>query len=81
MKTLGQKLWLLLVLMAIVALPQTPEPTIRIEVKSDAGPVEGADVSESGHRVKTGPDGVAVLPATLRASHPPAPSDRPHHCR
>src|SRR3954453_191353 len=59
------KLWLLLVLMAIVALPHTPEPTIRIEVKSDAGPVEGADVRESGHRVKTGPDGVAVLPATL----------------
>src|SRR5438270_256969 len=49
----------------MAALPQTPQPTIRIQVKSDAGPVQGAEVTASGHRAQTGPDGVAVLPAAL----------------
>jgi outer membrane receptor for ferrienterochelin and colicins len=62
---MGQKLWLLLVLSAITALPQTSQPTIRVQVRSDAGPVPGADVMANGHSAKTGPDGVAVLPAAL----------------
>lgn len=56
---------LCLVLIATAALAQAPRPTIRIEVQSDAGPVEGADVSASGHSAKTGADGVAVLAVAL----------------
>ncbi len=58
-----RKLWL--VLIAAVALAQAPEATIRIAVKSDAGPVQGADVTAGGKSAQTGPDGVAVLPAVL----------------
>ncbi len=61
---MAQKLWLLL-LMAMAALPQTPQPTIRVEVKTDAGPVQGAQVTAGGQSAQTGPDGVAVLPAAL----------------
>jgi outer membrane receptor for ferrienterochelin and colicins len=48
-----------------VALAQAPQPTLRIEVKSDAGPVQDADVTASDHSARTGPDGVAILPAAL----------------
>jgi iron complex outermembrane receptor protein len=41
------------------------QPTIRVEVKSDVGPILDAEVAVSGHRVRTGQDGVAILPATL----------------
>jgi outer membrane receptor for ferrienterochelin and colicins len=62
---MGQRLWVLLILVAATALAQGPQPTIRVEVKSDAGPLQDAEVTVSGRRVKTGQDGVAVLPATL----------------
>ncbi len=58
-----RKLWL--VLIATVALAQAPEATIRIAVKADAGPVQGAAVTARGKTAQTGPDGVAVLPAAL----------------
>lgn len=44
---------------------QVPQSTIRVEVKTDAGPVRDADVTANGHTMKTGADGIAVLPATL----------------
>ncbi len=56
---------LCLVLIGAVALAQALQPTIRIDVNSDAGPVQGAVVTAGGHSAKTGPDGVAVLPASL----------------
>jgi outer membrane receptor for ferrienterochelin and colicins len=59
-----QKFWLL-VLIAAMALAQAPQPTIRVEVQSDDGPVQDADVTASGHSAQTGKDGVAVLPAAL----------------
>ena len=63
---MGRRLWILLILVAATLLAQKlQQPTIRVEVKSDAGPIQDAEVSVSGHRVRTGEDGVAVLPATL----------------
>src|SRR5581483_9783263 len=42
------------------------QSTVRVQVKTDARPVENADVRVSGgHSSKTGPDGVAVLSAPL----------------
>jgi outer membrane receptor for ferrienterochelin and colicins len=60
-----QGLWVLLILVAATSPAQEPQATIRVQVKSDAGPVQDAEVTVSGHRVKTGRDGVAELPATL----------------
>jgi outer membrane receptor for ferrienterochelin and colicins len=62
---MGQKFGLLLVLVTTAALPQTPQPTNRVEVRSAAGPVLGAEVKAGRHSTKTGPDGVALLPAAL----------------
>lgn len=58
-----RKLWLALI--AAVVLAQERQPTIRIEVKSDAGPVQGANVTAGRGSATTGPDGVAVVPAGL----------------
>ena len=44
---------------------QTPFPAIRIAVKSDAGPIQDAEVNVNGHSAKTGRDGIVVLPAAL----------------
>src|SRR5882724_3646235 len=62
-----QRLWVLLILVAATAPAQEPQPqpTIRVQVKSDAGPVQDAEVNVNGHRVKTGQDGVAELPTAL----------------
>jgi len=63
---MGRGLWILHILVAATMLAQKPQqPTIRVEVKSDVGPIQDAEVIVSGHRVRTGEDGVAVLPATL----------------
>ena len=62
---MGQRLWLLLIVIATAAMAQAPQPTIRVEVRSDAGPVQDAEVTASGHSARTGQDGIAVLPAAL----------------
>jgi iron complex outermembrane receptor protein len=63
---MGRRLWILLILPAATLPAQKPQqPTIRVEVRSDAGPIRDAEVTVSGHRVRTGEEGVAVLPATL----------------
>ena len=58
------KLCAVLIAMATAAWAQ-PLATVRVEVRSDAGPTEDADVTVAGHRAKTGQDGVAVLAAAL----------------
>lgn len=50
---------------AVSASAQTPQPTVHVEVKTEAGPVQDADVTVNGHRAKTGRDGVAILPANV----------------
>src|SRR6202790_3328458 len=63
---MGQRLCVLLILTAATTLAQMPQqPTIRLEVKSDGGPIPDAEVAVSGHHFRTGQDGVALLPATL----------------
>src|SRR5690242_17687006 len=63
---MGQIIWLLLVVVVMPALAQPAQSTIRVQVKSEAGPVENADVTASGGgSSKTGPDGVAILSAPL----------------
>ena len=63
---MGRRLWVLLILVAATTLAQMQQqPTIRLEVKSDGGPIPDAEVAVSGHRFRTGQDGVAVLPARL----------------
>ena len=52
-------------LMTTAAGAQPPQATVRVEVRSDAGPVPDAEVTVSGHSARTGQDGVAVLPAAL----------------
>ncbi len=54
----------LLGFLAIAALGQTLETTIRVEVKTEAGPVSDATVTASGKSLSTGEDGVAVLPSS-----------------
>ena len=51
--------------MTTAAGAQPPQATVRVEVRSDAGPVPDAEVTVSGHSARTGQDGVAVLPAAL----------------
>ena len=53
----------MLLLVATTALGQVPQPSIRVSVKSDAGPITDAIVTANGRSVRTGRDGVAVLPA------------------
>ena len=52
-------------LMTTAAGAQPPQAMVRVEVRSDAGPVPDAKVTASGHSARTGQDGVAVLPAAL----------------
>lgn len=47
------------------AFGQSAQPTIRVEVKSDSGPVSNAVVTANGKSVSTGQDGAAVLPSEL----------------
>ncbi|MGI8990933.1 MAG: TonB-dependent receptor plug domain-containing protein, partial [Bryobacteraceae bacterium] len=62
---MGQRLWLFLIVIATAAMAQAPQPTIRVEVGSEAGPVQDAEVTASGHSARTGQDGIAVLSAAL----------------
>jgi iron complex outermembrane receptor protein len=40
-----------------------PRATIRVEVTSDSAPMPDAEVTANGKQARTGPDGVAILPA------------------
>jgi iron complex outermembrane receptor protein len=57
-----EKVWLVLLLIATAAHAQTPQPTIRVEVNSEAGPVGDAEVRAGGRTATTNSDGVAVVP-------------------
>ncbi|HZT69411.1 MAG TPA: TonB-dependent receptor [Terriglobia bacterium] len=57
--------WALLVIATVLALGQSSEPTIRVEVRTGADPIQAADVTVNGRRGRTGPDGVAMLPGAL----------------
>lgn len=56
--------WLLF-LGVSAALAQAPQATLRIEVTSETGPVLDAAVAANGKEIRTGTDGVAVLPVAL----------------
>src|SRR5579872_5473520 len=58
-------LWVLLIFVTASALGQEPPATIRVEVKSDAGPVQDAEITGGTHRARTGADGVAILHSGL----------------
>jgi outer membrane receptor for ferrienterochelin and colicins len=58
-----QRLCVILILIAAAALAQSP--SVRVEVRSDAGPVQDAEVTVSGHSARTGHDGVVALSAAL----------------
>lgn len=60
-----QRLSAILIFVSALALGQEVQPTLRVEVKSEEGPVQGAEVGADGHRGRTGPDGVAILPIAL----------------
>ena len=62
---MGQRLWAILVFVTAFALGQEAHPTIRVEVKSGEGPVKDAEVIADRQNGRTGPDGVAILPAAL----------------
>ena len=59
------KLAALFIVGVALALAQQPQATIRVEVRSESAPVQGAEVSVNGNQARTGPDGVAVLPSEL----------------
>ena len=58
-------LWALLIFGIAPALGQEPLATIRVEVKSGAGAVQGAEITAGSRRARTGADGVAVLSSGL----------------
>ena len=60
---MGRRFAALLLLVATGALGQVPQSSIHVTVKSVAGPVDLAVVTGDGKSVRTGKDGVAVLPA------------------
>lgn len=62
---MGRRLWSLLLFVATLTLGQVPQATISVEVKSDAGPVQDAEITVGGQRRRTEADGVALLPAGL----------------
>lgn len=53
----------LLVFVAAAALAQAPQASIRIEVRTDSGPLRDAIVAVNGRSAQTGKDGIAVLPS------------------
>ncbi len=55
----------LLALVTVLVSAQTPQPTIRVEVTSEADPVPDAEIAAGGRSGRTSADGVAVLPAAL----------------
>jgi outer membrane receptor for ferrienterochelin and colicins len=59
------RLSVILLFATVCALGQEMQPTIRVEVKSGEGPVQDAEVRAGSKSGRTGPDGVAVLPAAL----------------
>lgn len=65
LEEMRQRLWVLLILAATAALAQPPAASIRVEVSGASTPIEEAKVTVNGHSMKTGRDGVAILPTTL----------------
>jgi iron complex outermembrane receptor protein len=57
--------WALLMFVTASAFGQTPQPAIRVEVTSAAGPVPDAEITAGGQGGRTGADGVSVIPAAL----------------
>lgn len=55
----------LLLLMASAAVGQTPQSSIHVVVRSDAGPISDAIVTTNGLSIYTGKDGVAVVQAVV----------------
>jgi outer membrane receptor for ferrienterochelin and colicins len=60
-----EKLWLVFLVIVTTARAQTAQPTIRVEVESEAGPVADAEIITSGHTARTKADGIAVVPVAL----------------
>ena len=60
---MGKRFAALLLLAATAALGQGAQSSIHVAVKSDAGPVSNAVVTANGQSVRTGEDGVAIVPA------------------
>lgn len=55
-------LQVLLLTFSTMAFGQASQTSIRVEVKTDAGPVRDALVTVSGQAVRTGQDGIAIVP-------------------
>ena len=56
---------MLLIFGVTTALAQPPQATLRVEVSSEAGPVQDAEVTANGKEARTGTDGVAVFSVEL----------------
>lgn len=54
-------------LVAVSLFAQAPQATVRVEVTSEKGPVQAAEVKLTGQTAKTGPDGVANVSVPLGA--------------
>src|SRR5690349_16016095 len=59
------RLLLAVSLAGVEMLAQTPPATIRVEIKTAGRAVQDAEVTVSGQRGRSGPDGVVILPAPL----------------
>ena len=59
------RLLLAVSLAGVEMLAQTPPATIRVEIKTAGRAVQDAEVSVSGQRGRSGPDGGVILPAPL----------------
>src|SRR5437868_5663235 len=57
--------FLLLIGASIAALCQRPGATIRVEVRSETGPIAGAKVTLKENSVETDSNGIAVIPTEL----------------
>jgi iron complex outermembrane receptor protein len=52
-------------MLGAAAFAQSPQATIRVEVRSETAPVPDAEITVNGKEARTGPDGVAVFPSEL----------------
>ena len=67
-KDMRFRLLVLLMLGAALAVAQAPKATIRVEVTSESGPVQDAEVTANGKEARTGQDRVAVLPVAAASA-------------
>jgi hypothetical protein len=56
---------LILFFAALSLFAQAPQPTVRVKVTPDKGPVHAAEVNPNGQTVRTGRDGVATAPVPV----------------